>query len=154
MQEYSRGKIRSELRIRRLRKRIVRVIPAILFSTLIVVIVFALYIKFAHAQEIVYIAPEEKVERVLALVTAYTSSVDETDDTPFETASGSRARQGVVACPSKYPFGTVVEISGVEYICEDRMGKRFRNDERFDVWHESKEAAFAWGVQTLQVVVR
>ena len=153
MQDYSRGEIRSELRIRNLGKRIVRAIPTILFSTLIVVVALALYIKFARAQEYVYIAPQE-VKWVSALVTAYTSSVDETDDTPFETASGSRTRHGVVACPSKYPFGTVVEISGVEYICEDRMGKRFRNDERFDVWHESKEVAFAWGVQTLQVVVR
>lgn len=88
-----------------------------------------------------------------ATVTAYTSSVDETDDTPFETASGERTKDGVLACPPKYKFGTNVIIKNKVFVCEDRMNRRYHNQERFDMWVETKAEAFDWGVQNLQVEV-
>ena len=97
------------------------------------------------------IEPEFKV--VVAQVTAYTSSVDETDSTPFETASGARTRDGILACPPKYEFGTVIEIKGKNYVCEDRMNRRYHNQERFDIWVETKDVAYEWGLQEVEVKV-
>lgn len=98
-----------------------------------------------------YVQPPHVI--VQATVTAYTSSVDETDEDPFITASGSTVRQGTLACPSKYKFGTIVEIEGEQYTCEDRMNKRYRHTERFDIWTLTKKDAFAWGNKQLLVKV-
>src|SRR3989338_8592683 len=48
-------------------------------------------------------------ERVMTL-TAYSSSADETDSTPFITASGSKTRHGVVAS-NDLPFGRSFEAT-------------------------------------------
>ncbi len=125
-----------------------------------------LYGAYSLWQEIgkdtlVYIAPRiveaaevgEVKKVVSATVTAYTSSVDETDDTPFTTASGATTGHGVIACPPKYDFGTKVIIGETEYTCEDRMNPRYHDQERFDVWVETKEEAFEWGVRKVKVEV-
>jgi len=90
---------------------------------------------------------------VEAEVSAYTSSPDETWGDPFETASGARTRDGIIACPSRLEFGTKVEIEGKVYICEDRMAKRYRQGNYFDIWVENKEVAFAWGRKTVDVFI-
>lgn len=123
------------------------------YIMLIGFVVVGLYALSAQASTGTYSADEVQQIVVQAVVTAYTSSVDETDDNPWETASGSRARNGVVACPSKYEFGTRVAIAGREYTCEDRMNKRYRDLEHFDVWHESKAEAFAFGKQELPITI-
>lgn len=97
--------------------------------------------------------PERPFTRVQAVVTAYTSSLNETDDRPFETASGTHVRKGTLACPSKLAFGTVVEINRKKYTCLDRMNKRYRSVEAYDMWVESKQIAYQFGRQTLSVKV-
>jgi 3D (Asp-Asp-Asp) domain-containing protein len=92
-------------------------------------------------------------EVFLATITAYTSSPDETDDTPFITASGETTRRGIVACPSRYAFGTVVLVEGVQYECQDRMNRRYREKDHFDIWVESKSEAFEWGKKQAEIVV-
>jgi len=115
-----------------------------------------------NVQPLVYLAPERaeaaevvdlEYETVVATITAYTSSVDETDDTPFITASGVSTGRGVIACPEKYKFGTKVEINDTLYTCEDRMNPRYRGQERFDIWVVTKNEAYKWGVRTLKVRV-
>lgn len=101
----------------------------------------------------VVLVPSGDYERVAAVVTAYTSSPDETWGDPFETASGARTGEGVIACPPKYPFGTQIVIEGRQYVCEDRMNRRYWNEERFDVWVETKHEAYQWGVRELLVKV-
>lgn len=98
-------------------------------------------------------APEPEHVLVSATITAYSSSPDETDDTPFLTASGNLVKHGTLACPSKYSFGTIILIEGKKYTCEDRMNKRFRNIERFDIWVESKQDAYKWGKRELTIKV-
>jgi len=88
-----------------------------------------------------------------ATVTAYTSSIDETDSNPFETAAGTETRHGIVACPSHLPFGTEVIIETTSYVCEDRMNKRYRNTNRFDIWMETKNEAVQWGKKELTVLI-
>lgn len=116
---------------------------------------YAGYEYLAEKSKVVYVREDVEVPHmiVFATVTAYTSSVDETDEDPFITASGSTVRHGTLACPSKYEFGTVIEIEGVRYICEDRMNKRYRQTERFDVWKVTKQDAFAWGNKKLSIKV-
>ena len=96
-----------------------------------------------------YVREEPEPVIVRAEVTAYTSSEDETDDTPHITASGKQTRRGIVACPRKYPFGTRVEILGKEYICQDRMNARY--DEEWDIWMSTKKEAIQFGRKTLSI---
>lgn len=92
------------------------------------------------------------VKRVL--VTAYSSTPDQTDDTPFITASGSTVRRGVVAA-NFLRFGTKVRLpdnfGDDVFVVEDRMHERF--SDRLDIWMESREAARAWGVRYVAIEV-
>lgn len=101
-------------------------------------------------------APVVEPARVIvtARVSAYTSSIDETDEDPGTTASGTTPERGTAACPSKYAFGTRVIIKGKTYICEDRMNARYRNTETFDIWMASKSDAYQWGRQTLKIEIK
>ncbi len=86
-----------------------------------------------------------------AIVTAYSSTVDQTDDTPFITASGSRVRDGIVAC-NFLPFGTMVRFPDIYgdkiFVVEDRMA--LRNSHKMDIWFETREQAKQFGVQYLR----
>ena len=86
-----------------------------------------------------------------AIITAYSSSPDETDDTPFITASGRRVFDGLIACPRRYPFGTRFKIGGRDYTCWDRLHYRF--DDRFDIWMATKNQALQFGLRKLIVEV-
>jgi len=85
-------------------------------------------------------------------VTAYSSSRNETDSTPFIMASNKRVYEGAIACPIKFSFGTVVLIENKVYVCEDRKNQLKHPDE-FDIWMESKELALEFGVKKLEVFV-
>lgn len=103
-----------------------------------------------------YEAPQEIQDApkiVLGTITAYTSSPGETDSDPFITASGEVVRPGIAACPDRYPFGTIIEIAGEKYECLDRMNKRFRDFEHYDIWFTSKEKAIQFGRQKLEVAI-
>tara|TARA_Y100000310_G_scaffold69685_1_gene65233 strand:- start:555 stop:1001 length:447 start_codon:yes stop_codon:yes gene_type:complete len=90
-------------------------------------------------------APLYWEEEILATITGYSSSFDETDETPFITASGARTREGIIACPRNIEFGTEIIIDGKSYTCEDRLSLKY--DNRFDVWFASKEKAIEFGKQ-------
>jgi len=90
-------------------------------------------------------------KEVLVEVTAYTSSIEETDSTPFLTASQTKVRNGIIACPRDLEFGTKIEIEGKIYICEDRMA--LKNNGKFDIWVESKDLAFEWGRRTIKAKI-
>ncbi len=88
---------------------------------------------------------------IAGIVTAYTSSEDETDSTPHITASNQKTRDGIVAnnCLS---FGTKVKINGKIYEVQDRKNSRY--DCRWiDIWMNSKEEAIEWGIKRLPVTV-
>jgi 3D (Asp-Asp-Asp) domain-containing protein len=91
-------------------------------------------------------------------VTAYTSEVGQTDDTPCITASGldvcKRDTENIVAT-NFLPLGTRVrmpELYGdrVFYV-EDRMNGRYHY--KMDVWMKEKEAAKQFGVQYTTIEV-
>ena len=84
------------------------------------------------------------------VVYAYTSSEDETDDTPFITAAGTQTRNGIVA-NNCHPFGTEVVIEGETYVVEDMMNERY-GCHVWDVWHQTKDEAREWGKKIINVV--
>ena len=71
--------------------------------------------------------------QVHAYVTGYNTVPAQTDSTPCIAASGANicGRHDAVACPSRISLGTVVEIRGTTYVCEDRLARKF--DSRFDI---------------------
>ena len=87
-------------------------------------------------------------------ITAYSSSVDETDDTPFITANGTYVHDGVVAT-NLLPFGTKVKIPALfgdkVFTVEDRMSLRMTG--RMDIWMSSKSKAIVFGSNYANVVV-
>ena len=91
------------------------------------------------------------VNPIVATVTAYSSTRGQTDRHPTITASGRHVRNGFVACPRRYPFGTKVRIDGKIYRCEDRLNSKF--DDRFDIWKPSSSAARSFGKRELEVEV-
>ena len=130
--------------------------------------IYLLHGELAHADEIVVWEnpnsgiPEEKSPRpllvneeyaggfwILASVSAYSSEVDQTDDTPFITASGKRVRDGVIA-NNCLVFGVSVVIEGKNYEVLDRMNTRY-GCEKFDIWFSSTEDAWDFGVKELKV---
>ncbi len=87
-------------------------------------------------------------------VTAYSSTPEETDDTPFITASGTEVRSGILAA-NFLPFGTKVRIPKLfgerVFIVEDRMHRRKENF--VDVWMPSKKEAQKFGISKTEIVV-
>lgn len=103
----------------------------------------------------IYEMPAFNVEQTLNLwVTAYSSTPEETDDTPFITASGTTVRDGIVAT-NLLPFGTKVMIpehfGDKVFVVEDRMHQRKTNN--LDVWMDSKEKALRFGINHATILV-
>jgi len=96
----------------------------------------------------------ERVEPIIPIkieVSAYSSEIGQTDDTPHITASNKAVGDGIVA-NNCLPFGTKVLIGDKIYVVEDRMNKRY-GCERFDIWVSSRAEAMEWGVKTVNVLV-
>ena len=88
------------------------------------------------------------------IVTAYSSTIDQCDSTPFITANGKRVYDGIIAA-NFLKFGTKVrfpEYSGNKiYIVEDRMHQRFSN--RVDIWMNTRTQAINFGVKRLKMEI-
>jgi len=91
---------------------------------------------------------QKKINRVT--VTAYSSTPDQTDNSPFITANGTYVYDGIVAC-NFLPFDTKVkfpEMYGDKiFIVEDRMAKK--NSHKMDIWMPSRSLALQFGVKSL-----
>jgi len=87
-------------------------------------------------------------------ITAYSSTPEETDSTPFITASGTHVREGVVAA-NFLPLGTAVKIPELYgdrlFVVEDRMHER--NSDKLDIWMPTKAEARQFGRQTARIIV-
>lgn len=99
--------------------------------------------------------PEYKIKKVVKkTITAYSSSPDETDSTPFITANNTKVRDGIVAANS-LPFGAKImipEIFGEKiFIVEDRTHKKYSS--RIDIWMPSKKLALQFGKQIAEVYI-
>lgn len=94
------------------------------------------------------------VSRMWLFITAYSSTRDQTDDTPFITASGSHVRDGVVAA-NFLPIGTKIRFPTMYgnkiFIVEDRMNSRYTY--RVDIWMRTREEAKQFGLRNLPIEV-
>ena len=94
------------------------------------------------------------------LATGYSSSPEETDDSPTITADNRTVQYGLVALSrdllreftpgAPFGFGDDVEIRGVgRFIVADTMSPRLHG--RVDIWFPTREEAIAWGVRRVQL---
>ncbi|MCR4328550.1 MAG: 3D domain-containing protein [Patescibacteria group bacterium] len=107
---------------------------------------------FLQSSPRAYIA--KKSPSVTVWITAYSSTPEETDDTPFITASGSTVRDGIIAA-NFLPFGTKVQIPSLFgdkiFIVEDRMHSRKTNN--VDIWMPTKFDAIQFGAHRTEIAV-
>ncbi len=100
-------------------------------------------------------APKEAVRRIRVVLTAYSSTVAQTDSTPFITANGTYVHDGIVA-NNGFPFGTQIRIPELfgnkVFSVEDRMHWRM-DDYRFDIWFPTYEQAKKFGVKYAYVEI-
>ncbi len=100
--------------------------------------------------------PEYAVKRKLWLtVTAYSSTVDQTDGDPFTTAAGTTVRDGIIA-HNGLPFGTRVRFPDAfgdkVFIVQDRLNPR-HGAYIADLWMPSREQAKQWGARVLRMEI-
>ena len=92
---------------------------------------------------------QPSIETRKITVTAYSSTPDQTDDSPFITASGKWVYDGIVAS-NFLPFGTKVRFPELFrdkiFTVDDKMHERF-TDTRMDIWFADRESAEEFGVK-------
>lgn len=111
-------------------------------------------VKLTFAGNLVNKDMPDKVMK--AVITAYTSTPGQTDDTPFIAASGKRVHDGMIAA-NGLPFGTKVKIPSIYgdkiFIVEDRMNRRYGLG-RMDIWLDTTRAeAMKFGVKRVEVEI-
>ncbi|MBI4239411.1 3D domain-containing protein [Candidatus Uhrbacteria bacterium] len=92
------------------------------------------------------------------VVTAYSSTPNQTDSSPCITANGFNVcknnKENVIAA-NFLPFGARVRFPEMfgdrEFVVYDRMNKRFSN--RVDIWMKTRRAAKQFGVKRLKMEV-
>jgi len=91
----------------------------------------------------------EIVKTIKMIITAYSSTPDQTDDTPFITASNKRVADGIIA-NNMLPFGTKVRIPELYgdkiFTVEDRMHSRM-GKYRADIWFAEYQQAKNFGAK-------
>ena len=97
---------------------------------------------------------------VKVVATGYSSSVRETDSTPFITAHNTATRTGIMAMSrdlltrytpgAPFTFGDRVHVTGLgDFLVEDSMNARWNN--RIDLWFPSRLEALRFGVNEVYV---
>ena len=96
-----------------------------------------------------------RIKKVKVVVTAYSSTVYQTDDTPFITASGSYVEEGIVA-NNMLSFGTEIRIPELYgdkiFVVEDRMNPR-KGYYHVDIWFPEYEQAKDFGAKTTYIEI-
>ncbi len=107
-------------------------------------------------------APIQKTKTVKAnpvatyvvMASAYSSTPDQTDSTPFITAWGTQVRDGIIAT-NFLPFGTTIKIPELYgdkiFVVEDRMNRRYTY--KIDVWFPERGQAKEFGVKKVTIEV-
>ena len=96
----------------------------------------------------------ENAQMLFVMATAYSSTSDQTDSSPFTMASGKRVYDGAIAA-NFLPMGTKVMLpethGGKIFVVEDRMHRRFSN--RIDIWMETEEEAVQFGIKRIAMKI-
>ena len=99
--------------------------------------------------------PLRVVKTINTIITAYSSTPGQTDDSPFTTASNKNVRDGIVA-NNYLPFGTKIRIPELYgdkiFIVEDRMSWK-KSNYHFDIWLPDYEQALIFGSERTYVEI-
>ena len=94
------------------------------------------------------------IDSYMSEVTAYASTVEETDETPFLAASGKHVYWGMVAS-NAHPFGTQLRFPelypDIIFVVGDRMNKRYSS--RFDIWFPKTDQTKQFGLKNTRVEI-
>ena len=105
--------------------------------------------EFVGPKESARIIPKKKM-RVLA--TAYSSTVDQCDSSPFITANGTHVHDGTLAA-NFLKFGTKVKFPALYgdkiFIVEDRM----RSNTKVDLWFPTRQEAINFGARVIEMEI-
>jgi len=95
------------------------------------------------------------VKKIKVVVTAYSSTTWETDNTPFITASGKSVGEGIVA-NNLLPFGTEIRIPELYgdkvFVVQDRMNWK-KGYYHIDIWFPEYSQAKNFGAKTTYIEV-
>jgi len=105
-----------------------------------------------------YILPENinKEPHMVRYITAtaYSSTEDQCDSSPFITANGTFVRDGIIAA-NFLPFGTKVKIPELfgdkVFSVEDRMNSKYYY--RIDIWMLTRQEAKDFGKQYIKIEI-
>ena len=99
--------------------------------------------------------PFKTVGTLPAIITAYSSTPGQTDDSPFITAAGTSVRDGIVA-NNYLSFGTKIRIPEIYgdkvFIVEDRMHWK-KSNYHIDVWFLEYSEALAFGAKRTYIEI-
>ncbi len=95
------------------------------------------------------------VATMKVIITGYSSTVEQTDDSPFTTASGKTVEDGIVA-NNLLPFGSKIRIPEVFgdkiFTVEDRMNQR-KGYYHVDIWFSEYEQAKNFGAKISDIEI-
>ncbi len=98
---------------------------------------------------------QKAVKTIDVVVTAYSSTPDQTDDTPFITASGKYVADGIIA-NNMLPFGTKIRIPELYgnkvFTVQDRMNKN-KSKYHIDIWMPDRISAINFGVKNVEIEI-
>lgn len=115
---------------------------------------------FANTTNASYVAKtsnevKKAVKTIKVVITAYSSTEDQTDESPFITASNKTVEDGIIA-NNMLPFGTKIRIPSLYgdkvFTVEDRMNRR-KSDYHIDIWFPTRQLAVNFGVKTADIEV-
>lgn len=94
-------------------------------------------------------------ETISITATAYSSTPDNTDSTPFITSNGKPVYDGLIAA-NWLPYNTKIRIPDIFgekiFTVNDRMNARYKTG-RFDVWMKSRDDARKFGARRVRVQI-
>lgn len=92
---------------------------------------------------------------IVTVATAYSSTPDQTDNSPFTTANGKTVYDGLVAA-NWLPFGTKIRIPDMYgdkiFTVNDRMNNRY-DQGRLDVWMKTRNEAKTFGIRRIRIQI-
>lgn len=99
-------------------------------------------------------AAADLTKKMTVTLTAYSSTPDQTDDTPFIAASGKHVYDGMVAA-NFLPFGAKIQIPKLFgdkiFTVDDRMNRRYQD--RLDIWFPDRISALKFGIKQAEIIV-
>ncbi len=91
---------------------------------------------------------------IIVIATAYSSTPDQTDGSPFITAMGTHVRDGIIAT-NFLPFGTKIKIPEIYgdrvFVVEDRMNRRYWHS--IDLWFPDRNSALGFGSKKVKIQI-